>query len=67
MLEQQIPIIIAEGEIVKKELELQGALQYMDEHKYGCSLSAKQMDLVLEYLEVVKTLNKFKKELKNGK
>jgi hypothetical protein len=63
MLKQQIPLVIAEGEIVKKELELQRAKQLTAHSDLGVALTAKQMDLVCEYKEVIKTLKQLKKEI----
>lgn len=53
--------LIREGEIVKKELEEQGAFQLTEISDMGVALNAKEMDLVLHYKEVCKTLDKLKK------
>ena len=63
MLKQQIPLIIAEGMIVKKELEQQGVKELIAHSDLGVALTAKQMDLVCEYKEVIKTLKQLKKEI----
>lgn len=61
MLKQNIPLIIAEGMIVKEELERQGAKELTAHSDLGVALTAKQMDLVCEYKEVIKTLKQLKK------
>ena len=63
MLKQNIPLIIAEGMIVKEELEQQGAKELTAHSSLGVALTAKQMDLVSEYKEVIKTLKQLKKEI----
>jgi hypothetical protein len=63
MLKQNIPLIIAEGMILKEELEQQGAKELTAHSDLGVALTAKQMDLVCEYKEVIKTLKQLKKEI----
>jgi len=65
MLKQNIPLIIAEGMIVKEELERQGAKELTAHSDLGVALTAKQMDLVCEYKEVIKTLKQLKKRYGN--
>jgi len=63
MLKQNIPHIIAEGMIVKEELEQQGAKELTAHCDLGVALTAKQMDLVCEYKEVIKTLKQLKNQI----
>jgi len=55
--------IISHGEILKKELEQQGAKELTAHSDLGVALTAKQMDLVCEYKEVIKTLKQLKKKI----